>query len=131
MTENNVKYKVLISLIYHYMERGLEMYRDVTCRDMCLVSAGLYLVMLGLPGSGAFKIFHPVLFSKALECFNLVEKLKLNAQEPKKGRKGTSQSQSQSQSQRRRRTSASSTQTQVLNHLSFIAFICHQLFYIG
>ena len=62
---------------------------------------------MGLPGSGAFKIFDPVLFSKALDCLELVEKLKLGGQgEAKRGKK-TSQ-QSQSQSQRRRQVSGGS-----------------------
>ena len=103
MTEQNIKYKVLIALLYHYMEKGQEMYKEERERDMCLLASGLYIVILGLPGSGAFKIFHPVLFSKALDSFTLVSKLKLNAtNDTKKGGKKSSQSQSQSQSRKRR-----------------------------
>ena len=65
-------------------------------------------VLLGLPGSGAFKIFHPVLFSKALDSFSLVSKLKLAVVDSKRGKKNSSQSQSQSQSQRRRHASGGS-----------------------
>ena len=103
MTEQNIKYKVLIALLYHYMEKGQEMFKEERERDMCLLASGLYIVILGLPGSGAFKIFHPVLFSKALDSFTLVSKLKLNAaNDTKKGGKKSSQSQSQSQSRKRR-----------------------------
>ena len=88
------------------------MFKEEKERELCLQASGLYIVILGLPGSGAFKIFHPVLFSKALDSFTLVSKLKLDVgNETKKGKKA-SQSQSQSQSQRRRKPSGSSTQAE-------------------
>eukprot|EP00092_Neocalanus_flemingeri_P019653 GFUD01021285.1.p1 GENE.GFUD01021285.1~~GFUD01021285.1.p1 ORF type:complete len:1759 (-),score=675.16 GFUD01021285.1:47-5323(-) len=93
MTEQNIKYKVLVALLYHYMERGQEMASGEQERQLAMQAAGLYLVLLGLPGSGAFKIFHPVLYSKALDTFNLVTKLGLGRRSPKKkgGAKKTSQ----------------------------------------
>ena len=104
MTEQNVKYKVLIALLYHFMEKGQEMFREEKERSLGLKAAGLYLVILGLPGSGAFKIFHPVLFSKALDSFTLVSKLKLNTgTESKRGKKSSQQSQTISQASQRQR----------------------------
>ena len=107
MTEQNVKYKALISLLCHYMEKGMQMFREERERQLGLRAASLYLVILGLPGSGAFKIFHSVLFSRALDTLTLVTKLKINtAAEPaRRGKKASQQSQSQSQSQRRRNVS--------------------------
>ena len=112
MTEQNVKYKVLIALLYHHMEKGLEQYREARERELCLLASSLYLVILGLPGSGAFKIFHPVLFSKALDVFGFVSKLKLTAGQEisKRGGGNKSKSQSQSQSQRRRNASGDDDQ---------------------
>ena len=75
MTEQNVKYKVLVALLYHFMERGQEMFKEERERELGVLASSLYIVILGLPGSGAFKIFHPVLFNKALDCFNLVNTL--------------------------------------------------------
>ena len=127
-----MKYKTLLALLYQLQERGLAFFREERERELCLQAASLYLVslakyhvktplsphifltqvLLGLPGSGAFKIFHPVLFSKALDCFELVTKLKLGGEnENKRGRKtggASQQSQSQSQSQRRRQVSGGS-----------------------
>ena len=104
MTEQNIKYKVLIALLYHFMEKGQEMFREEKERSLGLKAAGLYLVILGLPGSGAFKIFHPVLFSKALDSFTLVSKLKLNTgTESKRGKKSSQQSQTISQASQRQR----------------------------
>ena len=84
MTEQNIKYKVLVALLYHYMERGQEMASGEQERELAIQAAGLYLVLLGLPGSGAFKIFHPVLYSRALDTFNMVTKLGLDRKSPKK-----------------------------------------------
>ena len=124
-----MKYKTLLALLYQLQERGLALFREERERELCLQAASLYLVslanhvktplsphpsltqvLLGLPGSGAFKIFHPVLFSKALDCFELVAKLKLGGEsETKRGRKtGGASQQSQSQSQRRRQVSGGS-----------------------
>ena len=116
MTEQNVKYKVLIALLYHFMEKGQDMFREQKERSLGLKAAGLYLVILGLPGSGAFKIFHPVLFSKALDSFTLVSKLKLNTgSESKKGKKSSQQSQTISQaSQRRQRNQSGEEEEEVV-----------------
>ena len=118
MTEQNVKYKVLIALLYHFMEKGQEMFQDEAERSRSLKAAGLYLVILGLPGSGAFKIFHPVLFSKALDSFTLVTKLKLNpGSETKRGKKSSQQSQTisqTSQSQRRQRNQSGEEEAEVV-----------------
>ena len=44
MTEQNVKYKTLLALLYQFQERGLAMFREERERDLCLQAAGLYLV---------------------------------------------------------------------------------------
>ena len=36
-----------------------------------VAAASLYFTFLGMPGSGAFKIFHPLLFTKALDVFKV------------------------------------------------------------
>ena len=115
MTEQNVNYKALISLLCHYMEKGMQMFREERERQLGLRAASLYLVILGLPGSGAFKIFHSVLFSRALDTLTLVTKLKINtAAEPSRRGKKASQ-QSQSQSQRRRNVSGEEEDEVVLS----------------
>ena len=50
MTVQNMKYKVLVALLYHHMERA----SGEVERQLDIQAAGLYLVLLGLPGSGAF-----------------------------------------------------------------------------
>ena len=48
MTEQNVKYKTLLALLYQFQERGLAMFREERERDLCLQAAGLYLVKLSV-----------------------------------------------------------------------------------
>ena len=40
-----------------------------------VAAASLYFTFLGMPDSGAFKIFHPLLFTKALDVFKVIQSL--------------------------------------------------------
>ena len=95
--EHGVKHPLLLALIFHYIERGS---RQAESRLDSVAAASLYFTFLGMPGSGAFKIFHPLLFTKALEVFKVVTLFKAGRASPsrKKGRHQQSQSQSQTQS---------------------------------
>ena len=44
-------------------------------RDLGLKATGLYFILLSIPGSSAFNIFHPMLYSKLLSSFKLAMKL--------------------------------------------------------
>jgi len=44
-------------------------------RDLGLKATGLYFILLAIPGSSAFNIFHPMLYTKALSVFKLANKL--------------------------------------------------------
>ena len=51
--------------------------RNITIgdRDLGLKATGLYFVLLSIPGSSAFNIFHPMLYNKALDSFKLAVSL--------------------------------------------------------
>ena len=51
--------------------------RNITIgdRDLGLKATGLYFVLLSIPGSSAFNIFHPMLYNKALDSFKLATSL--------------------------------------------------------
>ena len=72
------------------MEKGQKSGASGLDRHKGTKAAGLYFILLGLPGSGAFKIFHPVLYNKSLDTFKLVMSLNLARSSParKKGRGG-------------------------------------------
>ena len=79
-----IKYKSLIALLYYLMDRGQKLEAGASERDLCLRATSLYFVLLALPGSGAFKIFHPVLYQKGLGTFKLATKLQIVRYSPKK-----------------------------------------------
>ena len=84
MTEQNMKFKVLVALLYHYLERGQKMASGDQERQLAIQAAGLYLVLIGLPGSETFEIFHPGLYSKALDTFMMVKELGLDKESANK-----------------------------------------------
>ena len=77
--EHGVKHPLLLALIFHYIERGS---RQAESRLDSVAAASLYFTFLGMPGSGAFKIFHPLLFTKALEVFKVVTLFKAGRASP-------------------------------------------------
>ena len=50
MTEENIQYRVLVALLYHHMDRGLEHCKEEPSRELALAAAGLYLAFVSLPG---------------------------------------------------------------------------------
>jgi hypothetical protein len=59
------------------MHRGQQFNAGAESRNLGLKATSLYFILLAIPGSSAFNIFHPVLFAKALETFKLALKLHL------------------------------------------------------
>ncbi len=82
------RYKKLLALLFYLLDRGQRLESRAFERDQCCRAAGLYFVLLSLPGSGAFSIFHPVLFNRALDTFKLATKLRLAKFSPKKKKRG-------------------------------------------
>ena len=73
------RFKSLIALLFHHIEIGQSIgsgggYAGAD-RDLGLKATSLYFILLSIPGSSAFKIFHPMLYSKALDTFKLAKKL--------------------------------------------------------
>ena len=71
------RFKSLVALLFHHIEIGQ---RRGSCyegadRDLGLKATSLYFILLAIPGSSAFNIFHPMLYSKALTTFKLATKL--------------------------------------------------------
>ena len=88
LTVISSRYKKLIALLFYLLDRGQRLEAKSFEREQCCRAAGLYFVLLSLPGSGAFSIFHPVLFNRALDTFKLATKLRLAKFSPKKKRRG-------------------------------------------
>ncbi|TRY62148.1 hypothetical protein TCAL_11306, partial [Tigriopus californicus] len=84
LNDSGIPYRSLIALLFHFMDSGQKFESGHVERQLCLQATSLYFIFLALPGSGAFKIFHPVLYQKALSTFKLSTKLKLGRLSPRK-----------------------------------------------
>ena len=71
------RHKSLIALLFYLMHSGQQYNANSQERSLCLKATSLYFILLSVPGSSAFSIFHPVLFAKAMETFKLAIKLHL------------------------------------------------------
>ena len=74
------RFRSLIALLFHHIEIGQRVSGGGSGyigadRDLGLKATGLYFILLAIPGSSAFNIFHPMLYSKALSIFKLANKL--------------------------------------------------------
>ena len=98
-TEHGVRHPTLLAVLFSYIDSGQEAAADEAGRELGLRAAALYLTLLGLPGSGAFKIFHPLLYSRALDVFKAASRLAATKASPKRKGAKASQGRGASQSQ--------------------------------
>uniref|UniRef100_A0A8C5PFA2 Condensin-2 complex subunit D3 n=1 Tax=Leptobrachium leishanense TaxID=445787 RepID=A0A8C5PFA2_9ANUR len=69
--QNEICRKSLLALLYHFIHAGEHKKADVMQRSLSLHAAGLYFLLLEIPGSVVSQMFHPVLFDK---CVSALEK---------------------------------------------------------
>jgi len=86
----NVKIKSLMSLVCYYVHVGQKYDAKQSDRELASQSACLYFLILCVPGSNAFRVFHPVLYLKCLDVLRLANKLNIASTSPKKGNNLTS-----------------------------------------
>uniref|UniRef100_A0A2P2I5C0 Condensin-2 complex subunit D3-like n=1 Tax=Hirondellea gigas TaxID=1518452 RepID=A0A2P2I5C0_9CRUS len=84
------KVKNLMSLVFYYVQAGQRYNAKEEDRELGTQAASLYFLILCVPGSNAFRIFHPVLYLKSLDIMRLTTKLNIGAVSPRKGRTGPS-----------------------------------------
>lgn len=70
LVENDFSYKSLIALLAYLVETGTKKGSNVQQREAAILSASNYIKLLTIPGSTAFKVFHPVLFEN---CVNILK----------------------------------------------------------
>ena len=73
-----------LSFLFYHISQGQRYDADDSARDLCIKSAGLYFLVLCIPGSNAFSMFHPVLYLKSLDVLRLSTKLNVSSNSPKK-----------------------------------------------
>ncbi|XP_058520074.1 condensin-2 complex subunit D3 [Ochotona princeps] len=65
--ENNISHNALVALFYHFVQTVHTKSASVQYREYGLHAAGLYFLLLEVPGSIANQIFHPVMFDKCIQ----------------------------------------------------------------
>ncbi|KAM7030154.1 condensin-2 complex subunit D3 [Acridotheres tristis] len=64
--ENSLSHQALVALLHHFVHMGQQKRASAQQRVFGLHSAGLYLLLLEIPGSIANQLFHQVMFDKCL-----------------------------------------------------------------
>uniref|UniRef100_A0A8C3QGX2 Condensin-2 complex subunit D3 n=1 Tax=Cyanoderma ruficeps TaxID=181631 RepID=A0A8C3QGX2_9PASS len=85
--EDSVSHQALVAVLHHFVHVGQHRRANVQQRVFALHSAGLYLLLLEVPGSIANQVFHQVMFDKCLHTLT-----KCWPQELRKRKKGHTQS---------------------------------------
>ncbi|KAM3922202.1 condensin-2 complex subunit D3 [Leptodactylus fuscus] len=81
-TENDICRNSLVALLYHFIQVGEKKAAGAMQRMLGLSAAGLYFLLLEIPGSVVNQVFHPVLFDKCVNCLE-----KCWPQDPESSRK--------------------------------------------
>nr|XP_020142447.1 condensin-2 complex subunit D3 [Microcebus murinus] len=66
-TENSISHSTLVALFYHFVQIVHKKNVNVQYREYGLHAAGLYFLLLEVPGSVANQVFHPVMFDKCIQ----------------------------------------------------------------
>ncbi|XP_076968507.1 condensin-2 complex subunit D3 isoform X2 [Tamandua tetradactyla] len=66
-TENSVSPSALVALFHHFVQTIHKKNVSVQYREYGLYAAGLYFLLLEVPGSIANQVFHPVMFDKCIQ----------------------------------------------------------------
>ncbi|RLV98116.1 hypothetical protein DV515_00011072, partial [Chloebia gouldiae] len=85
--ENSLSHQALVAVLHHFVHVGQNKRANVQQRLFALHSAGLYLLLLEIPGSIANQVFHEVMFDKCLHTLT-----KCWPQEMRKRKKAHAQS---------------------------------------
>ncbi|KAL2727295.1 condensin-2 complex subunit D3-like isoform X1 [Vespula squamosa] len=71
----NINVHALLSVLYYIIKSGQRDEANKTSKQTCLSATSLYFMLLAIPGSHAFNIFHPNLYKKAIESLKLCKLL--------------------------------------------------------
>ncbi|XP_077105659.1 condensin-2 complex subunit D3 [Ranitomeya variabilis] len=96
LSENNICCNSLVAVLYHFIQAEEKKAAGAMQRTLGLTAAGLYFLLLEVPGSVVNRVFHPVLFDKSVSCLE-----KCWPQDPESSRKRKKDSTKSSQGSNR------------------------------
>lgn len=71
----NINVRRLLAMLGYIMKAGQHAETDDDSREACLEATSLYLMLLTVPGSNAFRVYHPNLYQRAIETLKISESL--------------------------------------------------------
>ncbi|XP_047737385.1 condensin-2 complex subunit D3 [Hyalella azteca] len=78
--------KSIMTFLFYHAHIGQRYNARESERELGCLAGSLYFLLLSVPGSNAFRIFHPILFLKTLDLMRLTTKLHIGAVTPRKGK---------------------------------------------
>ncbi|XP_033321757.2 condensin-2 complex subunit D3 [Megalopta genalis] len=67
----DIKVRALLAILGYIMKSGQGKEADDDSRQSCLYATNLYFILLAIPGSSAFNVFHPNLYQRAIETIKI------------------------------------------------------------
>ncbi|KZC13302.1 PREDICTED: condensin-2 complex subunit D3-like [Dufourea novaeangliae] len=67
----DIKVRALLAVLGYIIRNGQGKEADEDSRQSCLHATNLYFILLAIPGSSAFSVFHPNLYQRAIETFKI------------------------------------------------------------
>lgn len=74
----NINVRGLLAMLGYIIKAGQHAETDEDAREAGLEATSLYLMLLTVPGSNAFRVYHPNLYQKAIETLKISESLFLS-----------------------------------------------------
>ncbi|XP_054008702.1 condensin-2 complex subunit D3-like [Hylaeus anthracinus] len=71
----DVKVRALLTILGYVIKSGQEKDAERDSRQSCLYATNLYFILLAVPGSSAFNVFHPNLYQRAIETLKVNSEL--------------------------------------------------------
>nr|XP_034995387.1 condensin-2 complex subunit D3 [Zootoca vivipara] len=68
--ENNICHNAFVAVLYHFVQEAQSKKANVHQRLYALHAAGLYFLLVEIPGSIVNRVFHPVMFEKCLQTLS-------------------------------------------------------------
>ncbi|XP_070621308.1 condensin-2 complex subunit D3 isoform X1 [Erythrolamprus reginae] len=86
LTENNLSPNIMVAVLHHFVQEARNKKANTQQRLFALHAAGLYFLLVEIPGSIANQILHPVMFEKCLQTLSKCwpEELDLHRKRKKK-----------------------------------------------
>ena len=67
----DIKVRALLAILGYIIKNGQSKEADEETRQLCLYATSLYFMLLAIPGSSAFNVFHPNLYQRAIDTLKI------------------------------------------------------------